>query len=97
MAIRLDAPMNKLDRLLNVPSINRAIHHPKQVSLDQIVADRGVLIVQGSMGQVGEGTTPRSCSRSCCEWSTASSSASRPNPAKSARGSACTSTRRTTS
>jgi hypothetical protein len=54
VAIRMDAPGNKLQRLLNQPTITRMLHHPVQVSIDEIIAERAVLIVQGSMGEVGE-------------------------------------------
>jgi Replication-relaxation/TraM recognition site of TraD and TraG len=54
VAIRMDAPGNKIARLLNQPTITRMLHHPVQVSIDQIIDERAVLIVQGSMGEVGE-------------------------------------------
>jgi hypothetical protein len=54
VAIRMDAPGNKLQRLLNQPTIARMLHHPVQVSIDDIIAERAVLIVQCSMGEIGE-------------------------------------------
>jgi hypothetical protein len=54
VAIRMDAPGNKIARLLNQPTITRMLHHPVQVSIDQIIDERAVLIVQCSMGEVGE-------------------------------------------
>jgi hypothetical protein len=54
VAIRMDAPGNKIARLLNQPTITRMLHHPVQVTIDQIIEERAVLIVQGSMGEVGE-------------------------------------------
>jgi hypothetical protein len=54
VAIRMDAPGNKLQRLLNQPTIARMLHHPVQVSIDEIIAERAVLIVQCSMGEIGE-------------------------------------------
>jgi len=57
VAIRMDAPGNKLARLLNQPTLARMLHHPVQVSIDQIIEERAVLIVQGSMGKIGEENT----------------------------------------
>jgi Replication-relaxation/TraM recognition site of TraD and TraG len=54
VAIRMDAPGNKIARLLNQPTITRMLHHPVQVSIDEIIDERAVLIVQCSMGEVGE-------------------------------------------
>lgn len=54
VAIRMDAPANKVQRLLNQPTITRMLHHPVQVSIDEIIAERAVLIIQCSMGEVGE-------------------------------------------
>ncbi len=57
VVVRMDAPGNKLARLLGQPTLTRMLHHPKQVSIDQIVDERAVLIVQGSMGTLGEENT----------------------------------------
>ncbi len=57
VVVRMDAPGNKLARLLGQPTLTRMLHHPKQVSIDQIVDERAVLIVQGSMGEIGEENT----------------------------------------
>ena len=54
VVVRMDAPGNKLARLLGQPTLARMLHHPVQVSIDQIIEERAVLIVQGSMGQIGE-------------------------------------------
>jgi hypothetical protein len=54
VVVRMDAPSNKLARLLGQPSLARMLHHPRQVTIDQIVDERAVLIVEGAMGEVGE-------------------------------------------
>jgi hypothetical protein len=54
ITVRMDAPGNKLARLLGQPTLARMLHHPVQVSIDQIIDERAVLIIQGSMGEIGE-------------------------------------------
>ena len=54
VSVRMDAPGNKIARLLGQPTINRMLHHPVQLSLDQVIDEHAVLIVQCSMGEVGE-------------------------------------------
>ena len=54
ITVRMDAPGNKLARLLGQPTLARMLHHPVQVSIDQIIEERAVLIIQGSMGEIGE-------------------------------------------
>lgn len=54
VTVRMDAPGNKLARLLGQPTIARMLQHPVQVSIDRIIDERAVLIVQCSMGEVGE-------------------------------------------
>lgn len=49
---KLDAPRNKLIRLL-VGSIDKVLRHPNQLTLDEIVRRREVLIVDGKMGTFG--------------------------------------------
>lgn len=49
---KLDAPRNKLLRLM-VESLDMVLRHPRQISLDEIVRDRDVLIVDGKMGTFG--------------------------------------------
>jgi len=49
---KLDAPRNKLLRLM-VESLDKVLRHPLQLSLDDIVARREVLIVDGKMGTFG--------------------------------------------
>jgi hypothetical protein len=52
---KLDAPRNKIEALLGVPSVNRMLHHPFQRSLHDIIAQRDVLVVRGATGAIGEG------------------------------------------
>jgi hypothetical protein len=49
---KLDAPRNKLLRLL-VESLDKVLRHPLQLSLDDVVRKREVLIVDGKMGTFG--------------------------------------------
>jgi hypothetical protein len=53
--VKLDAPRNKIEALLGVPSLNRMLHHPFQRSLHDIIAERDVLVVRGASGSIGEG------------------------------------------
>ena len=53
--VKLDAPRNKIEALLGVPSVNRMLHHPFQRSLHDIIAARDVLVVRGASGSIGEG------------------------------------------
>ena len=49
---KLDAPRNKLLRLL-VESLDKVLRHPVQLSLDEVVRNREILIVDGKMGTFG--------------------------------------------
>lgn len=49
---KLDAPRNKILRLL-VESLDKVLRHPMQLSLDDVIARREVLIVDGKMGTFG--------------------------------------------
>jgi hypothetical protein len=55
---KLDAPVNKLARLLNSPSIKRVLLNDSlTVSFDEVI-DRGeVLVVKGALGTMGAGNT----------------------------------------
>jgi hypothetical protein len=53
--VKLDAPRNKIEALLGVPSVNRMLHHPFQRSLHEIIAEHDVLVVRGASGSIGEG------------------------------------------
>jgi len=55
---KLDAPVNKLARLLNSPSIKRVLLNDSlQVSFDEVIAGGEVLVVKGALGAMGAGNT----------------------------------------
>ncbi len=55
---KLDAPVNKLARLLNSPSIKRVLLNDSlRVDFDRVIADGEVLIVKGALGSMGAGNT----------------------------------------
>jgi hypothetical protein len=55
---KLDAPVNKLARLLNSPSIKRVLLNDSlRVDFDRVIADREVLVVKGALGAMGAGNT----------------------------------------
>jgi hypothetical protein len=55
---KLDAPVNKLARLLNSPSIKRVLLNDSlSVDLDRVIAGGEVLIVKGALGAMGAGNT----------------------------------------
>ena len=55
---KLDAPVNKLARLLNSPSIKRVLLNDSlAVNFDQVIARREVLVVRGALGAMGAGNT----------------------------------------
>lgn len=55
---KLDAPVNKLARLLNSPSIKRVLLNDSlQVDFDQVIAGGEVLVVKGALGAMGAGNT----------------------------------------
>ncbi|HEY1458028.1 MAG TPA: replication-relaxation family protein, partial [Solirubrobacteraceae bacterium] len=55
---KLDAPVNKLARLLNSPSIKRILlNNSLVIDFDQLIRGREVLIVKGAMGAMGAGNT----------------------------------------
>jgi len=49
---KLDAPRNKILRLL-VDSLDKVLRHPVQLSIDELIRRREVLIVDGKMGTFG--------------------------------------------
>ncbi|MBA2523577.1 MAG: hypothetical protein H0V25_09660, partial [Solirubrobacterales bacterium] len=53
---KLDAPRNKILRLL-VESLDKVLRHPNQLSIDDVVANREVLVVDGKMGTFGADNT----------------------------------------
>ncbi len=55
---KLDAPVNKLARLLNSPSIKRVLLNDSlRVSFDRVIEGAEVLIVKGALGTMGAGNT----------------------------------------
>jgi hypothetical protein len=55
---KLDAPVNKLARLLNSPSIKRVLLNDSlQVDFDRVIARGEVLVVKGALGAMGAGNT----------------------------------------
>jgi Replication-relaxation len=55
---KLDAPVNKLARLLNSPSIKRVLLNDSlRIDFDQVIARREVLVVRGALGAMGAGNT----------------------------------------
>jgi len=55
-AQRLEAPSNKLQALLS-GHLDRVFRHPRVLSLDRVVRDREVLVVNGRMGDFGARNT----------------------------------------
>ncbi len=55
---KLDAPVNKLARLLNSPSIKRVLlNESLRVDFDGVIARGEVLVVKGALGAMGAGNT----------------------------------------
>lgn len=55
---KLDAPVNKLARLLNSPSIKRVLLNDSlMVDFDRVIAGAEVLVVKGALGAMGAGNT----------------------------------------
>lgn len=55
---KLDAPVNKLARLLNSPSIKRVLLNDSLlVDFDRLIAGGDVLVVKGALGAMGAGNT----------------------------------------
>ncbi len=55
---KLDAPVNKLARMLNSPSIKRVLLNGSlSIDFDRIIAEQGVLVVKGALGGMGAGNT----------------------------------------
>jgi hypothetical protein len=55
---KLDAPVNKLARLLNSPSIKRVLLNDSlRVDFDRVIAGAEVLVVKGALGAMGAGNT----------------------------------------
>jgi hypothetical protein len=55
---KLDAPVNKLARLLNSPSIKRVLLNDSlMVDFDRVISRQEVLVVKGALGAMGAGNT----------------------------------------
>ena len=55
---KLDAPVNKLARLLNSPSIKRVLlNNTLTVDFDRVIGRQEVLVVKGALGAMGAGNT----------------------------------------
>ncbi len=55
---KLDAPVNKLARLLNSPSIKRVLlNESLKLDFDRVIAGAEVLVVKGALGAMGAGNT----------------------------------------
>jgi hypothetical protein len=55
---KLDAPVNKLARLLNSPSIKRVLlTESLTLDFDRVIANREVVVVKGALGAMGAGNT----------------------------------------
>ncbi|HYM56109.1 MAG TPA: replication-relaxation family protein [Solirubrobacteraceae bacterium] len=55
---KLDAPVNKLARLLNSPSIKRVLLNDSlKLDLDRVITEEEVLVVKGALGAMGAGNT----------------------------------------
>ncbi len=55
---KLDAPVNKLARLLNSPSIKRVLLNDSlRIDFDRLIGAREVLVVRGALGAMGAGNT----------------------------------------
>jgi hypothetical protein len=53
---KLDAPANKLARLLNSPAVKRVLLNDSlRIDLDQVIAGAEVLVVRGALGEIGAG------------------------------------------
>jgi hypothetical protein len=56
--VKLDAPSNKLQRLL-VATADEVLHHPAQLAISEVIRRREVLVVDGAMGSVGPDTSAK--------------------------------------
>ena len=53
---RLDSPVNKLQKLTGQPKLDAILRHPVSLSIDDVIRNRDVLVVSGSVGAFGEGS-----------------------------------------
>jgi Replication-relaxation len=55
---KLDAPVNKLARLLNSPSIKRVLLNDSlPIDFDRVISEQEILVVKGALGGMGAGNT----------------------------------------
>jgi hypothetical protein len=54
LGMALDAPRNKLERLITTVEVDKALRHPFPIDLRRVIRERQVLIVNGSLGEVGQ-------------------------------------------
>ncbi len=55
-APRLDSPVNKIQKLTGQPKLDTILRHPMSLSIDEVIRNRDVLVVSGSVGAFGEGS-----------------------------------------
>lgn len=56
-AMKSESPLNKLERWIMDPGMDRALHHPLKLSIDGVIARREMLIINGNMGELGSSNT----------------------------------------
>jgi hypothetical protein len=53
---KLDAPANKLARILNSPAVKRVLRYDSlRIDFDELIESAGVLVVRGALGELGAG------------------------------------------
>jgi hypothetical protein len=53
---KLDAPANKLARVLNSPAVKRVLRNDSlRIDFDELIEQAGVLVVRGALGEIGAG------------------------------------------
>ncbi len=53
---KLDAPANKLARILNSPAVKRVLRYDSlRIDIDELIESAGVLVVRGALGELGAG------------------------------------------
>lgn len=57
MTPALNAPRNKIERLISTPSVDMVLRHPCELDISRVIRERGVLVVDGAMGAVGADNT----------------------------------------
>jgi len=54
LGMALDAPRNKLERLITTVEVDKALRHPFPIDMRGVIRERQVLVVNGSLGEVGQ-------------------------------------------